>query len=442
VTASGGTLAERVEARLPGHEPASPPWGSRTVGDAPDLRRRLPAEPADADVLAVVLGAGGSFGPDVVRALSYRRVAAVVGADVQLTYRVPGAVYRAVDLANPDAVRGFVADVWDVAAALGLRPSLVMDLATVQTTPTTDVDRGGLEVGKRALVEALTGAPGDVTLFHMSTAEVYGAPPGAPYRENHPKAPFNAYGREKLAEEQAVLAGDGRPTRGGTLRVVALRSWTICMVETDADGRVVEARNYNDPIVYVSQRLARAGVRVPVVDPALRGTFHLGEEVAEVAVVLATEPADSPVWGRAFNVTGRARGDPRRALRGVHRVRAAGGPSLVVRPGASRSAVGTAAAAAAHRPGGRPRARRRGDGCPRHGGPVAVPLPLHRPRCQRAAAGRRPSAERPAGRQHARGDPAAVPGVPRRRVGCGQPAPIRPVLTAPWGHGGPGGCAG
>gem|GEM_PF-4150668 len=308
MTTSGGTLAERVEATLPGDEPASPAWGSRAVGDAPDLRRRLTAQPADGDVLAVVLGAGGSFGPDVVRALSYRGVAAVVGADVQLTYRVPGAVYRAVDLANPDAVRGFVADVGDVAAALGLRPSLVMDLATVQTTPTTDVDRGGLEVGKRALVEALTGAPGDVALFHMSTAEVYGAPPGAPYREDHPKAPFNAYGREKLAEEQAVLAGDGRPTRGGTLRVVALRSWTICMVETDTDGRVVEARNYNDPIVYVSQRLARAGVRVPVVDPALRGTFHLGEEVAEVAVVLATEPADSPVWGRAFNVTGRPAG--------------------------------------------------------------------------------------------------------------------------------------
>jgi nucleoside-diphosphate-sugar epimerase len=296
-------------ARLTGQEPPAPPWGQRTVGPAPDLQRRLRPEPGAADQVAVVLGAGGSFGPDIVRALQHQGFGLVIGTDLRLTYRVPGALYRRVDLADPDATRAFLDEVWDLAGELGATAQVVLDLATIQTTPTEQVDRGSLEVGKRALIDALAEAPGDIALFHMSTAEVYGAPPCAPYREDHEKAPFNDYGREKLREEVVVLGGHGRATRGGgTLRVVALRSWTICMVETDADGQVVEARNYNDPITYVAERLARAGVRTPVVDPELRGQFHLGEEVAEVAVLLVTEPPDSPAWGRAFNVTGQAAG--------------------------------------------------------------------------------------------------------------------------------------
>jgi nucleoside-diphosphate-sugar epimerase len=296
-------------ARLTGQEPPAPPWGQRTVGPAPDLQRRLHPQPGAGEQVAVVLGAGGSFGPDIVRALQAQGFGLVVGTDLQLTYRVPGALYRQVDLADPGATRALLAEVWDLSEEFGVGAQVVLDLATIQTTPSGQVDRGSLEVGKQALVEALAQAPGDIALFHMSTAEVYGAPPGAPYREEHVKAPFNDYGREKLREEVVVLGGHGRTTRGGgTLRVVALRSWTICMVETDADGRVLEARNYNDPITYVAERLARAGVRTPVVDPALRGQFHLGEEVAEVAVLLVTEPPDSATWGRAFNVTGRAAG--------------------------------------------------------------------------------------------------------------------------------------
>ena len=300
--------AQLMIERLPGVEPPAPPWGQRVVGPAPDLGRRLSPEPGARAQVAIVMGAGGAVGPDVVRALQHQGYGLVVGTDLRLTYRVPGAAYRQVDLADPAAVRGFLHDVWALAAELGATAEVVLDLATIQTTPTEAVDRGSLEVGKAALVEILAEAPGDVRLFHMSTAEVYGAPPGAPYREDHVKAPFNDYGREKLREEVAVLGGHGRATRGGTLRVVALRSWTIAMVETDESGRVVEARNYNDPITYVAERLARAGVRTPVVDPDLRGQFHLGEEVAEVAVLLVTEPPDSACWGQALNVTGQAAG--------------------------------------------------------------------------------------------------------------------------------------
>jgi hypothetical protein len=295
--------------QLAGEQPPAPAWGQRLLDAAPDLARRFTADPEAADRVAIVLGAGGSFGPDVVRALRHHGIGLVVGADVWLTYPVAGAVYRRVDLTDPDALAGFLDSVWALSARLGVRADLVVDLATIQTTPTVAVDRSSLEAGKQALLDGLARAPGDVSVFHMSTAEVYGAPPGAPYREDHVKAPFNAYGREKLREEKVMLAGNGRSTAGGgAIRVVALRSWTIGMVETDGSGRVVETRNYNDPIMYVAERLARAGIRTPVVDVDLLGTFHLGEEVAEVAVVLATEPADSPVWGRVLNVTGRPAG--------------------------------------------------------------------------------------------------------------------------------------
>ena len=58
----------------------------------------------------------------------------------------------------------------------------------------------------------------------MSTAEVYGAPTGAPYSEGHAKEPINVYGRHKWAEEQAVMARHKRQTRGGKLHIVALRT--------------------------------------------------------------------------------------------------------------------------------------------------------------------------------------------------------------------------
>ncbi|HJL19608.1 MAG TPA: NAD-dependent epimerase/dehydratase family protein [Sandaracinaceae bacterium LLY-WYZ-13_1] len=294
-----------IERALPGRPPPAPPWGQRLCYDAPALEARLAPDEACREEVAVVLGAGGAFGPDVVRGLVRRGLGLVVGADVQLSYPVPGVVYRRVDLADPRALDRFLGDVWALARERGLRPGPVFDLSTIQTSPRRDADRDALEHGKASLVDVLCRGEGDRRLFFMSTAEIYGAPPGAPYREDRTPAPFNAYGRAKQREERDVLDGHDRRTRRGRLRVVALRSWTIAMVETAPDGAVVEARNYNDPIVFVAQALARAGVRVPVTDPSLLGTFHLGEEVAEVAVKLGCAPPDAPTWGRAFNQTGR-----------------------------------------------------------------------------------------------------------------------------------------
>jgi len=291
---------------LPGQAPPAPSWGQQVVGHNPELARRIQRDAAAAGELTVVLGAGGAFGPDVVRAQLLRGAGAVVGVDVQLTYRVEGATYRFVDLADPDAIVTFFRGVREYARGRGLALGTVYDLSTVQTSPRGGGDRAGLSAGKAGLLAALAESDGDQRLFFMSTAEVYGAPEGAPYREDHAKRPFNAYGRAKWADEQQIMAAHGSATRGGRLWCVALRSWTIVMVDTDAAGRVAAARNYNDPFIAVAERLGRAGVRVPVVDPRLRGQFHFSEEVAEVAVRLGSKPARAATWGRPFNCTGRA----------------------------------------------------------------------------------------------------------------------------------------
>ena len=145
-----------------------------------------------------------------------------------------------------------------------------------------------------------------VSVVYMSTAEVYGAPLGAPYKESHTKAPINVYGRHKLGEERAVLHHHGRPTQEGRLHVVALRTWTISMVNHDHAGDIIGLRNYNDPMIALAEKLARAGLSLPLVNPSLRAQFHRAEEVAEVCVKLGEQPPTSPTWGEPFNCVGQA----------------------------------------------------------------------------------------------------------------------------------------
>lgn len=302
----GTTSSDEHTLDLPGSPPADPPWGVRPVGDNPELAARIDREPVATDEVAIVLGAGGAFGPDMLRALQLRGTGAIVGVDLQVTYPVEGICYRRVNLADPAELRTFFSSLEDALEAAGMRLGPIFDLSTIQTSPTQDVDRSQLERGKAALVAVLRELEREVRLFYMSTAEVYGAPKGAPYTEAHATTPFNDYGREKLREERTLLNAHGAPTQHGTLHVVALRNWTISMVERDEAGRIVESRNYNDPLLAVAERLSRIGARVPIVDPSLLANFHLSEEVAEVSLLLGTAPLEAPTWGRAYNCIGQA----------------------------------------------------------------------------------------------------------------------------------------
>ena len=300
----GSSTVGSKTADLAGAPPPDAPWGTEQVLCSPDLARRLEVLSPRRKELCIVFGAAGALGPDIVHALR-RRVAAVVGVDKQLTYWVDGVTYRQLDLTDPAAVRDFFRSVRAYAKERGLTLGVVYDLATIQTSATDGADRSALVEGKKAILDALCQSEGDAALVYMSTAEVYGVPAGAPYDEDHEKAPINVYGRHKHREEQAIMAAHGRETAAGRLRVVALRTWTISMVSHDADGQVVSARNYNDPMIALAMRLARSGVQLPVPGPALMAQFHRSEEVAEVLVRLGEQSPDRQTWGQALNCVGR-----------------------------------------------------------------------------------------------------------------------------------------
>jgi dTDP-4-dehydrorhamnose reductase len=137
----------------------------------------------------LVTGAGGMLGRDLVEVLEGRgglKVTAAARADLDVT--------------APDAVRAAVAG-HDV--VLNAAAWTDVDAAEAAEQAATAVNGGAVA----ALAEACadTGA----RLVHVSTDYVFGGTvfPGTsttPYPEDAPVAPVNAYGRGKLAGEQAV----------------------------------------------------------------------------------------------------------------------------------------------------------------------------------------------------------------------------------------------
>jgi dTDP-4-dehydrorhamnose reductase len=143
----------------------------------------------------LVTGAGGMLGQDVVRRARMRdhEVSASTHADLDVTDE--GAVNAAVAAESPDAIVNCVA--W------------------------TDVD--GAEAHEEAALELNGYSPGllaraasqwGAQLLHLSTDYVFdgaadthsGQTGPVPYVESDPTGPRTAYGRTKLAGEQAVLA--------------------------------------------------------------------------------------------------------------------------------------------------------------------------------------------------------------------------------------------
>lgn len=133
----------------------------------------------------LVTGAGGMLGSDLVELLQE------VGAQVQ------GLTRRELDITDPQGVEEAVARI---------RPQWVVNCAAF-----TDVD--GCEE-QEALAMAVNGqGPGNLAracaghgaaLLHISTDYVFDGTSRRPYMEEDPVAPLGAYGRSKLAGEEAV----------------------------------------------------------------------------------------------------------------------------------------------------------------------------------------------------------------------------------------------
>jgi dTDP-4-dehydrorhamnose reductase len=139
----------------------------------------------------LVTGAAGMLGRDVVAA------AESAGHDVTALTR------RDLDIADPAAVR---------AAVDARRPDAVVNCAAW-----TDVD-GAEESEEQAFAVNGSGAGNvaaaaaeiEARILHVSTDYVFDGSKGAPYVESDQVAPQSAYGRTKLAGEEAVAAANKR----------------------------------------------------------------------------------------------------------------------------------------------------------------------------------------------------------------------------------------
>jgi dTDP-4-dehydrorhamnose reductase len=141
-------------------------------------------------VKILLTGKDGQVGWELRRSLSILGQVSALGRE-------------ALDLSNADSIRGVLRDI---------RPHLIVNAAAY-----TAVDRAESE---EALAYAVNGiAPGILAeeartlgagLVHYSTDYVFDGGNASPYVEDDATGPLNAYGRTKLAGENAVKAVGGR----------------------------------------------------------------------------------------------------------------------------------------------------------------------------------------------------------------------------------------
>jgi dTDP-4-dehydrorhamnose reductase len=167
----------------------------------------------------LVIGAGGMLGRDVVEELT-RRGGTVTGLD-----------RAALDITSPPAVD---------AAVREHGPGVVVNCAAYTAVDDAETDEArALEIngaGPRLLARAC--AAHGARLIHVSTDYVFsGVARTTPYPEDHPTGPRTAYGRTKLAGEQAVL--EELPGASAVVRTAWLygahgRSFVRTMIELES----------------------------------------------------------------------------------------------------------------------------------------------------------------------------------------------------------------
>jgi dTDP-4-dehydrorhamnose reductase len=150
------------------------------------------------ELALLVPGGRGQLGSDL----------ATLGAQLG-TVSAPGSAE--LDITSAGAVQAAMADLVDSARSSG-RHAVVVNAAayTAVDAAETDEDAALLVNAHGPAVLARTCAEFGVPLIHVSTDYVFAGDGDRPYEPSDPTGPHSAYGRTKLAGEQAVLAGTDR----------------------------------------------------------------------------------------------------------------------------------------------------------------------------------------------------------------------------------------
>lgn len=208
----------------------------------------------------LITGTGGMLGHDVVGRLA---------AEEANGGYVAGLDRAALDITEPAALPAVFAE---------HRPDVVINCAAYTAVDDAETDEPqALRVngdGPRHLAAAC--AEHDARLIHVSTDYVFSGDARIPYREDHPPAPHTAYGRSKLAGEQAVLArlpGSGTVVRTAWLYGVHGRNFVRTMIDLESRRDTVDVVDdqYGQPSwsADVAERVIAVGRK-----PDATGIFH------------------------------------------------------------------------------------------------------------------------------------------------------------------------
>ncbi|GGI96869.1 dTDP-4-dehydrorhamnose reductase [Streptomyces brasiliensis] len=206
----------------------------------------------------LVTGAGGMLGQDTVEELR-RRGEEVTGLDrAALDITRPGSVRRAFEEHRPDVVVNCAA-------------------YTAVDDAESDEERALAINGDGPRLLARACARNGARLIHVSTDYVFdGGTRTTPYPEDHPTAPRTAYGRTKLAGEQAVseeLPGASVILRTAWLYGAHGRSFVRTMLELEARRDTLDVvddqRGQPTWSADVAARIADLGTK-----PSAHGVFH------------------------------------------------------------------------------------------------------------------------------------------------------------------------
>jgi dTDP-4-dehydrorhamnose reductase len=197
-------------------------------------------------VKLLVLGAGGMLGHDVVRAVT------------QANVDVVGLSHGELDVTNADAVSGALHE---------HGPDAVINCAAY-----TNVDGAESEPdlalavnGEAAGHVARAASALEIRVVYVSSDYVFDGTKGAPYLESDETNPLSAYGRSKLAGEQATIAANQR-------HFVVRSSWLF-----GAHGR-----NFVQTMLGLGEELGEVVVvRDQVGSPTYTG--HLAEAIVRLA---------------------------------------------------------------------------------------------------------------------------------------------------------------
>lgn len=207
----------------------------------------------------LVTGAGGMLGHDVVDVLREQGDAVAVDARDR----------AGLDLLDPAAVAEAV-----VGAAVVVNCAAWTDVDGAESDEAAATRVNGEAVGVLALACARAGA----RLLHVSTDYVFPGDGTAPYDERERTAPLNAYGRSKLAGEQALL---GLHPQGG---YVVRTAWLY-----GANGR-----NFVSTMARLAQEKGPDGTLEVVQDQ--RGQPTWSRDLAEQLVALGGSQAPAGVY--------------------------------------------------------------------------------------------------------------------------------------------------